>query len=109
MILCVQAHVQALESDLRKSRRAEQKLQALLYRLRQDVAAAGKHPEGAFEQLQEVRSLEYDVDFWTNTCKVCGSSIWGWGLMQVVQNASYVRLSLLVDWVWCFSLLGAQL
>lgn len=66
---CVQARASALESELRKSKRAEQKLQALLYRLRQDVAGLGSNP-GLFDNLQDVRNLEYEVDFLTNKCKV---------------------------------------
>jgi hypothetical protein len=72
--------VALLEGELRKSKRAEQKLTALLYRLRQDVAAlqadaaggGGGGPQGSklFDQLTDVRSLEYEVDFLTNKCKV---------------------------------------
>lgn len=65
----MQGRIASLESELRKSKRAEQKLQALLYRLRQDVSQLSANP-GMFEQLQEVRSLEYEVDFLTNKCKV---------------------------------------
>jgi hypothetical protein len=67
----LQARASALESELRKSKRAEQKLQALLYRLRQDVASLGSNP-GLFDNLQDVRNLEYEVDFLTNKCKVRG-------------------------------------
>lgn len=67
-----QARLSALESELRKSKRAEQKLQALLYRLRQDVASMGSNPN-VFDNLQDVRSLEYEVDFLANKCKVRGS------------------------------------
>jgi hypothetical protein len=66
---CSQARASALESELRKSKRAEQKLQALLYRLRQDVAGLGSNPS-LFDNLQDVRNLEYEVDFLTNKCKV---------------------------------------
>jgi hypothetical protein len=70
--------VSALEAELRKSKRAEQKLTALLYRLRQDVAALQAEqreaggPEGGklFDQLVDVRSLEYELDYMTNKCKV---------------------------------------
>lgn len=65
-----QARVSSLESELRKSKRAEQKLQALLYRLRQDVAGLQGGNAGLFESLQDVRSLEYEVDFLTNKLKV---------------------------------------
>jgi hypothetical protein len=40
-----------------------------VYRLRQDVAAAGRDPS-AFDTLKDVRSLEYEVDYLTNKCKV---------------------------------------
>lgn len=62
----------ALETELRKSKRAEQKLQALLFRLRQDVAELQANPS-LFDQLQDVRSLEYEVDFLTNKCKASPS------------------------------------
>jgi len=64
----MQSRVSALETELRKSKRAEQKLQALLFRLRQDVAELQANPS-LFDQLQDVRSLEYEVDFLTNKCK----------------------------------------
>lgn len=70
----LQDRIAALESDLRKSKRAEQKLQALLYRLRQDMSQLPTNP-GMFDQLQDVRSLEYEVDFLTNKCKVCLSAL----------------------------------
>lgn len=69
-LVVLQERLAALESELRKSKRAGQKLQALLYRLRQDVEQLPTKP-GMFDQLQEVRSLEYEVDFLTNKCKVC--------------------------------------
>lgn len=71
--LPAQERVALLESELRKSKRAEQKLTALLYRLRQDVAALqqeGQAGSKLFDQLTDVRSLEYEVDFLTNKCKV---------------------------------------
>jgi centromeric protein E len=58
-----------LESELRKSKRAEQKLQAMLYRLRKDLQDAGGDL-ATFDRLQEVRTLEYEVDFLTNKVKV---------------------------------------
>lgn len=59
----------ALETELRKSKRAEQKLQALLYRLRQDVAEVKQGAE-LLAKLEDQRSLEYEVDFLTNKVKV---------------------------------------
>lgn len=73
-VLPLQDRIAGLESDLRKSKRAEQKLQALLYRLRQDVSQMSTDP-GFLEQLPEVRSLEYEVDFLTNKCKVCSNAL----------------------------------
>lgn len=58
-----------LESELRKSKRAEQKLQAMLYRMRKDLQDAGGDL-ATFDRLQEVRTLEYEVDFLTNKVKV---------------------------------------
>lgn len=43
--------------------------QALVYRLRQDVAAAGQDAS-LFDKLKEVRTLEYEVDYLTNKVKV---------------------------------------
>ena len=53
--------VQALEKELRRSKRREEKLQALQYRLQQDVQKAGGSME-AFKNLRDVRSLEYELD-----------------------------------------------
>jgi len=58
-----------LESELRKSKRAEQKLQALLFRLRQDVADVQQGAD-LMQKLQDQRALEYEVDFLTNKIKV---------------------------------------
>lgn len=58
-----------MENALRKSKRAEQKLQALLYRLRQDVAEV-KQGADLMARLEDQRSLEYEVDFLTNKVKV---------------------------------------
>jgi hypothetical protein len=63
----------ALEVELRKSKRAEQKLQALLYRLRQDVAEV-KQGADLLAKLEDQRGLEYEVDFLTNKVKVSTSS-----------------------------------
>lgn len=61
-----QAQLQAqFQAELRKSKRREEKLNALVYRMRQDVEALTKDPE-AFSRLQDVRALEYELDFATN-------------------------------------------
>lgn len=67
--LLPQERAAALENELRKSKRAEQKLQALLYRLRQDVAEV-KQGADLMAKLEDQRSLEYEVDFLTNKIKV---------------------------------------
>lgn len=67
--LLLQERAAALETELRKSKRAEQKLQALLYRLRQDVAEV-KQGADLMAKLEDQRSLEYEVDFLTNKVKV---------------------------------------
>lgn len=80
----------ALESELRKSKRAEQKLQALLFRLRQDVADA-KQGADLLQRLQDQRALEYEVDFLTNKIKVrgeCASVCWHVLLDAVEANHS---------------------
>jgi hypothetical protein len=106
---CSQTRASALESELRKSKRAEQKLQALLYRLRQDVAGLGSNPS-LFDNLQDVRNLEYEVDFLTNKCKV-RRCCWHGGaastMFQVVMVAHTVRLS---TWSmrWTFSPISAR-
>jgi hypothetical protein len=64
-----QERAAALEVELRKSKRAEQKLQALLYRLRQDVAEV-KQGADLLAKLEDQRGLEYEVDFLTNKVKV---------------------------------------
>jgi hypothetical protein len=83
-----------LESDLRKSKRAEQKLQALLFRLRSDVAATTA-PESQqqmlqlrelVQKLQDVRSLEYDVDLLTNKCRVSRRFLEGLWWFRGVQG-----------------------
>jgi chromosome segregation ATPase len=51
----------ALESELRKSKRREEKLQALQYRLQMDIKECGGSLE-AFKNLRDVRSLEYELD-----------------------------------------------
>ena len=65
----LQERAAALETELRKSKRAEQKLQALLYRLRQDVSQVKQGAE-LLAKLEDQRSLEYEVDFLTNKVKV---------------------------------------
>lgn len=59
------ARVAALESEVRRGRRREEKLAAMQFRLREDVAAAGRDP-AAFDRLRDVRGLEYELDFVTN-------------------------------------------
>lgn len=49
-------------------------LQALVFRLRNDIAEAGGNI-AAFDQLKEVRTLEYEVDFYTNKSKVRALSV----------------------------------
>jgi hypothetical protein len=76
LLLTAQENIADLESQLRRSRRAEAKLQALLYRLRQDAAAAAADAAAAggiaaaFDRLHTSRSNEYDEDFWSNACRV---------------------------------------
>ena len=52
-----QQQQQSLEVELRRARRREEKLQALLYRLREDTASPA-----AFDKLRDVRGLEYELD-----------------------------------------------
>ena len=59
------ARVAALEAELRRGRRREEKLAAMQFRLREDVAAASRDP-AAFDRLRDVRGLEYELDFVTN-------------------------------------------
>lgn len=97
---CVDAsaleRITALESELRRAKRAEQKLQAMLYRLRKDVetavasatAAASTSAAGhgtkpvvvlgleAFDKLRDVRSLEYDADMLGQKAKVSRALCW---------------------------------
>uniref|UniRef100_A0A7S3R1D0 Uncharacterized protein n=1 Tax=Dunaliella tertiolecta TaxID=3047 RepID=A0A7S3R1D0_DUNTE len=58
----------ALEADLRRAKRAEMKLQALLFRMRSDIEKAGGSCV-SFDNLRDVRSLEYDVDMLTQKLK----------------------------------------
>jgi len=51
----------ALESELRKSKRREEKLQAMMYRLSLDVKESGGC-ENALKTLRSVRELEFDLD-----------------------------------------------
>ena len=55
------AHRAALEDELRRSKRREEKLQALLYRLRHDLKSCGGDL-AALDDIQERRSLEYELD-----------------------------------------------
>lgn len=51
----------ALEGELRKSKRREEKLQALQYRLQQDFKQSSGSLE-MFANLRDIRSLEYELD-----------------------------------------------
>ncbi|GAX77261.1 hypothetical protein CEUSTIGMA_g4707.t1 [Chlamydomonas eustigma] len=59
----------SLEQELRKTKRAEQKLQALLYRLRKDVADSKGDLGALLDSLKDVRSLQYDVDMLSQKLK----------------------------------------
>ncbi len=59
-------------------------MQALLFRLRADVAALPGDP-GLLEKLQDVRSLEYEVDFLTNKCKASRERGRGWEYAGRIQ------------------------
>ena len=90
MLICVglrvlQERAAALEIELRKSKRAEQKLQALLYRLRQDVAEVKQGAE-LLAKLEDQRSLEYEVDFLTNKVKVGIDSSGGCFAQNAVEH-----------------------
>lgn len=50
-----------LEQELRRSRRREEKLQALQYRLQEDVQQSGGSME-LFTKLKDIRTLEYEMD-----------------------------------------------
>ena len=60
---------QVLEQELRRAKRAEQKMQAMLFRLRKDVEEKGSDLGGLLGSLQDVRSLQYDVDLLTQKIK----------------------------------------
>ena len=62
--------LKSLEDDLRRTRRVETKLQAMLYRLRKDVEDASGDNK-SFNDLIGARSTQYDVDLLTEKCKVC--------------------------------------
>lgn len=51
--------------ELRRAKRREEKLQAMLFRMREDLEAQGRDP-AMFDKLQDVRALEYELDFQTN-------------------------------------------
>ena len=63
-IIMMRHGVQGSE-ELRRAKRREEKLQAMLFRMREDLAAQGRDP-ALFDQLQEVRGLEYELDFQAN-------------------------------------------
>lgn len=60
---------QSLEQELRRAKRAEQKMQAMLFRLRKDVEEKGSDLGSLISSLQDVRSLQYDVDLLTQKIK----------------------------------------
>ena len=60
---------QSLEQELRQAKRAEQKMQAMLFRLRKDVEEKGSDLGSLLASLQDVRSLQYDVDLLTQKIK----------------------------------------
>lgn len=55
----------ALEAELRRGKRREEKLQAMQFRLREDLKAAGGDPS-VFDRMRDVRALEYELDFAAN-------------------------------------------
>ncbi|KDD71684.1 hypothetical protein H632_c4569p0, partial [Helicosporidium sp. ATCC 50920] len=52
---------QRLEAELRRSKRREEKLQALQFRLREDVRESGGDL-AAFDALKKLRETEYELD-----------------------------------------------
>ncbi len=60
-----QEQTAALHAELRKSKRREEKLNALVFRMRQDVQGLTNDPT-AFDKLFNVRELEYELDFAAN-------------------------------------------
>ena len=83
------ARCSALEGELRKSKRREEKLQALLFRLREDLKAAGGDV-ARLDLLKDQRALEYELDRVQNRSsrdkavlreklQVCVGRVLGWG------------------------------
>ncbi|GIL68311.1 hypothetical protein Vafri_21594 [Volvox africanus] len=61
------ARLNALEEELRRAKRAEQKLQGLLFRIRKDFEDSNNGVN--IQNLMDMRSLQYDVDMLTQKCK----------------------------------------
>ncbi len=61
----LESKVATLEAELRRGKRREEKLQAMQFRLREDLKAAGGDPS-VFDRLRDVRALEYELDFAAN-------------------------------------------
>eukprot|EP00890_Picochlorum_soloecismus_P005045 jgi/Picsp_1/5541/NSC_02900-R1_protein len=70
-----------LEQELRRSRRREEKLQALQYRLQEDVRQSGGSMD-LFTKLKDIRTLEYEMDRAANKAEkeICS-------LRQALQHA----------------------
>ena len=84
---------QSLEQELRRAKRAEQKMQAMLFRLRKDVEEKGSDLGSLLASLQDVRSLQYDVDLLTQKIKryekqfASGQDASGGRAMQTINGA----------------------
>jgi hypothetical protein len=61
--------LKSMEDELRVAKRAENKLQGLLYCLRNDITAHEKSTFD-FDKVLAERSRQYDVDMLTEKCKV---------------------------------------
>ncbi|GLI69864.1 hypothetical protein VaNZ11_014581 [Volvox africanus] len=61
------ARLNTLEEELRRTKRAEQKLQGLLFRIRKDFEDSNNGVN--IQNLMDMRSLQYDVDMLTQKCK----------------------------------------
>lgn len=61
----LEAKVAGLEVELRRGKRREEKLQAMQFRLREDLKASGGDLS-VFDRLKDIRELEYELDFATN-------------------------------------------
>lgn len=60
--------IRVLEDELRQTKRAEMKLQGLLFRIRKDVEDSKSGLN--IQNLLDERSLQYDVDRLTHKCEV---------------------------------------